>query len=175
MPLSLTDSRWYDLLASYGSTQDVVAWLKEAYESGSLSDERLGDLINEVQHQGDTSTAMYAVAVHLIELARKAPAKAALSLLTNAGVIYANSRGPRAVPCPEFLREEFDASASEGAKLLSPLLPDATEFDDYKCAVAGLAGFVGHHSFARLLVGLDLYEGQFHHIMLDKPFPKELC
>ena len=174
MPLSLTDSRWRDLQASYGTAQDVVTWLKEAYESGGFSDERLGDLVNEVQHQGDTSTAMYAVAMHLIELARKAPAKTALSLLTHAGVIYANSQSPRAVACPEFLREEFAASASAGAELLSPLLPQATEFDEYKWAVAGLAGFVGHHSFARFLDGLDLYEGQFHHIMLDKPFPKEL-
>lgn len=77
------------------------------------------------------------------------------------------------MPCPPFLRENFVASASEGAKLLSPLLPLATDFDAYKWAVAGLAGFIGHHSFARFLDGLDLYEGQFHHLLLDEPFPKE--
>jgi len=173
MPLSLTDPRWSELHSSYDGTEDVVAWLIEAYDQGGLSDERLGDLINEVQHQGGTSTAMYAVATHLIELARQASPKEALALLTQAGVIYANSDGPIAVPCPAFLRDDFTASASEGAKLLSPLLPLATDFDAYKWAVAGLAGFIGHRSFARFLDGLDLYEGQFHHALLDEPFPKE--
>jgi len=147
--------------------------LKEAYSQDGLSSERLGDLINEVQHQGDTSSAMYAVATHLIELARRASPADALTLLTHSGVIYANSDSPGAVPCPTFLREDFEASATVGAKMLSPLLPIATDFDAYKWAVAGLAGFIGHHSFARFLDGLDLFEGQFHHVMLDEPFPKE--
>jgi len=173
MPLPLTDSRWSELHSSYNGTEDVVAWLTEAYAQGGLSNERLGDLINEVQHQGDPSTAMYAVATHLIELARRASPENALTLLTHAGVIYADSDSPGAVPCPAFLRDDFTASASEGAKMLSPLLPLATDFDAYKWAVAGLAGFIGHHSFARFLDGLDLYEGQFHHALLDQPFPKE--
>jgi len=27
-----------------------------------------------------------------------------------------------------------------------------------------------NHSFARFLDGLDLYEGQCHHVLLEKPF-----
>jgi hypothetical protein len=115
MPLSLTDPRWSELRSSYGDTEDVVAWLTHAQEDG-LSDERLGDLINEVQHQGGTSTAMYAVATHLIALARRATPEAALTLLTHAGVIYANSDSPGAVSCPAFLQEEFTASASAGSE-----------------------------------------------------------
>jgi hypothetical protein len=57
--------------------------------------------------------------------------------------------------------------------MLAPLLPLATDFDAYKWAVAGLAGFIGHHSFARFLDGLDLYEGRFHHALLPEPFPPE--
>ncbi len=79
MPLSLTDPRWSELQSSYGGTEDVVAWLTEAQQEGGLSSERLGDLINEVQHQGDTSTAMYTVATHLIDLARGATPEDALS------------------------------------------------------------------------------------------------
>ena len=173
MPLPLTDPRWSELQSSYNGTGDVVTWLTEAYQQGGLSSKRLGDLINEVQHQGDTSTAMYAVATHLIELARRTSPEDAFTLLTHAGLIYADSDGPGAVPCPAFLREDFTALASEGAKMLSPLLPFATDFYAYKWAVAGLAGFLGHHSFARFLDGLDLYEGQFHHALLDEPFPKE--
>jgi len=173
MPLPLTDPRWGELRSSYNRIEDVLKWLTEAYERRGLSSERLSDLINEVQHQGDTSTAMYAVATHLIELARRASPKEALTLLTHAGVIYANSDSPGAVQCPAFLREDFVASASDGAKMLSALLPLARDFDAYKWAVAGLAGFIGHHTFARFLDGLDLYEGQFHHVLLDQPFPKE--
>jgi hypothetical protein len=173
MPLPITDPRWSELHSSYNGTEDVVAWLTEAYAQGGLSGARLGDLINEVQHQGDTSTAMYAVAAHLIELARRASPHEALTLLTQAGIIYARSSSPGAVACPAFLREDFTASASEGAKSLAPLLRLATDFDAYKWAVAGLAGFIGHHSFARFLDGLDLYEGQFHHTLLDAPFRKQ--
>ncbi len=173
MPLPLTDPRWSELRSSYGGTEDVIAWLTEAYDEGGLSGERLGDLMNEVQHQGGTSTAMYAVATHLIELARSASPEDALTLLTHAGVIHANSRGPGAVPCPAFLRDEFTAAASQGAKLLAPLLPLATEFDAYKWAVAGLAGFIGQHNFARFLDGLDYYEGKFHHIWIGGPFPSQ--
>jgi hypothetical protein len=173
MPLPLTDPRWTELQSSYNGTENVVKLLTEACKQGGLSNERLGDLINEVQHQGDTSDAMYAVAPHLIELARHASSKDALTLLTRAGVIYASSSSPGAIPCPEFLHDDFVHSALEGAKLLSPILRLAADFDSYKWAVAGLAGFIGHHSFARFLDGLDLYEGQFHHALLDEPFPKE--
>lgn len=172
MPLALTNPRWNELRSSYGDTGDIVAWLTEAYEHG-FSDEREGDLINEVQHQRGTSTAMYAVATHLIALARLTSPEWALRLLTDAGIIYANSGRADTVPCPEFLREEFIASASEGAQMLTELLPLAVEFDQFKWAVAGLAGFMGHDKFARFLDGLDLHEGRFHHILLDGPFPSQ--
>jgi hypothetical protein len=106
-------------------------------------------------------------------LARRTAPEASLALLIHAGMIYASSDQPRAVPCPEFLQEEFTASASEGATMLAPLIPLARDFDTFKWAVAGLAGFMGHRSFARFLDGLDLYEGQFHHALLDAPFPSE--
>jgi hypothetical protein len=173
MPLPLSDPRWQELRSSYNGTEDIITWLTEAYDEG-LSSERLGDLINEVQHQGGTSSAMYAVAPHLIELARRGSPESALELLTQAGLICAHSGRSDAVPCPPFLREELITSASEGAKLLAPLLLFATGFDRYKWAVAGLAGFIGHDTFARFLDGLDLYEGQFHHVLLDQPFPKEI-
>jgi hypothetical protein len=173
MPLPLTDPRWNELRSSYNGTEDVVAWLSEAYQEG-MSSESLGDLINEVQHQGGTSTAMYAVAPHLVEIARPVSPEDALELLTQAGLIYASAGRSDAVACPAFLREELISCASEGAKLLAPLLLFATDFDTYKWAVAGLAGFMGHDSFARFLDGLELDEGQFHHVRLDQPFPKDI-
>src|SRR5690349_5945673 len=120
MPLALTDPRWSDLRTSYGDTADVVTWLTEAQQTG-LSLDQLGKLINEVQHQGGTSTAMYAVAPHLVALARKAQEDDALQLLIQAGTIYANSEGSCVIPCPEFLFHEFVATAPIGAELLAPL------------------------------------------------------
>ncbi len=174
MPLPLTDPRWNELRTSFGDAQNVVAWLTEAQHQGGLSLKRLADLINEVQHQGDTTTSMYAVATHLIELARRAPPEQALTLLTHAGLIYASSDRPGAVPCPPFLKDEFMALAPEAGKTLAPLLPLATDFDTYKWAVAGLAAFLGYHSFARFLDGLELYRGRFHHSLLKEPFPPEV-
>jgi hypothetical protein len=171
MPLSLTDPRWSELQTSYGDdTGDIVAWLAEAQTAG-LSEERLGDLINEVQHQGGTSSAMYAVAPHLIALASRADPEAALDLLIHAGMIYANSDQPEAVPCPAFLEEDLSAQAAEGARRLATILLLAVDFNKFKWAVAGLAG---HHSFARFLDGLELYEGRFSHDLLDEPFPEEV-
>ncbi|HZR35318.1 MAG TPA: hypothetical protein VFA75_08065 [Nevskia sp.] len=55
--------------------------------------------------------------------------------------------------------------------MLAPLLPQAADFDAYKYAVAGLAGFMGLHRFARFLDGLDDYEGEFHHVWIDGALP----
>ena len=170
MLLALSDPRWNDLEGSYGGTGDIVSWLTGAYSKG-LTDERLGDLINEVQHQGDTSTAMYAVAPHLIRLAENQETERKLAFLTHAGIIYADSTGPRAVPCPKFLREEFEAYALRGAHALAPLLAQTLDFEKFKWAVAALAGFGGHHAFGKLLSGLDYYKGRFHHTSLGEPFP----
>src|SRR5689334_4305576 len=69
MPLALDDPRWNALLTAYGlSCDDVIKWLRKAYQEGMTS-ELLGDIINDIQHQGDTSQSMYAVAPHLIALA----------------------------------------------------------------------------------------------------------
>lgn len=174
MALSPTDPRWSELRGSYGDPADIVALLNKAHRDGGLSHQDLGDLINEIQHQGDTSTAMYAVAAHLIALAGTAPRQDALTLLTHAGLVYASSDQPGAVACPVFLQEEFRDGASQGAERLATLLPLAADFDAFRWAVAALAGFMGHHSFGRLLGGLDLFEGQFHHALLDKPFPRDV-
>jgi hypothetical protein len=170
MPLALSDPRWSDLRTSYGETGDIVAWLTEAQEQG-LSEDRLGELINEVTHQGGTSTAMYAVAPHLVALARRAKPELALPILTHAGTLYAAAEGSCVVPCPEFLFHEFAATAQAGAELLAPLIAKSADFEAFKWAVAAMAGFMGHSKFARFLEGLDLYQGDFHHVLLDEPFP----
>jgi hypothetical protein len=173
MPLPLTDPRWTELRGSYGRMENVVAWLTEAQQEGGLSQERLGDLINEVQHQGGTSTAMYAVATYLVDLARRAKPENAIYLLIQSGLIYSASTQPKAVPCPAFLKEEFTNSASDGAKMLAPLLTSCKDFDSFKWAVEALAGFIGLHEFARFLDGLDFYEGRIYHDLIDGPFPGE--
>ena len=174
MPLPLNDPRWSELQGSYGGTVEVVRMLSEANKLGEVHLQAIGDIINEVQHQGDTTTAMFAVAPHLIDLARRTPASSALNLLMYAGLIYASSTRRGATKCPAFLHEEFAAYASEGARMLAPLIPTSTDFEVFKYAVAAMAGFCGHGSFGRLLDGLDFYQGQFHHSSLDRPFPEDI-
>lgn len=71
MPIELTDPAWAELEGSYGTIKDVIKWLHQAYSPSGLNNQLLGNLINEVKHQGDSSSAMYAVAPHLIDLAKK--------------------------------------------------------------------------------------------------------
>ena len=169
MTLSLTDSRWSELPGSYGRSTDVVKWLAEAKEAGSISDERLGDLVNEVAHQGDGSLALYAVVPYFVEFAKNADTKEAVALLTHAGLLCADADRAKTRPCPEFLASEYRQAAIEGARLLAPLLPEANDFDGFKYAVAATAGFLGNWEFARFLDTLEFYENQFHHPWFEKP------
>ena len=169
MPLSLTDPRWRELPGSYGHSDDVVKWLAEARAVGSLSDERLGDLINEVAHQGDASLALYALVPHFVEFAEKAEPKQAITLLTHAGLLCADADRAKTHPCPEFLLFEYRHAASEGAKLLAPLLPETEGFVGFKYAVAAMSGFLGQWEFTRFLETLELYEDQFHHPWFERP------
>ena len=169
MVLSLTDPRWNELPGSYGKSDDVVKWLAEAEKAGGLSDDRLGDLVNEVAHQGDASLALYAVVPYFVEFAKDADTKEAIAFLTHAGLLCAKARRVRSPPCPEFIASEFHWAAGEGARLLAPLLVEAQGFDDFKYAVAALAGFLGQWEFARLLETLELHENQFHHPWFEQP------
>ena len=172
MPLDFGDPRWRKLQGSYGASDKVVGWLSEASASQSLSGERLGDLINEVAHQGDASPALYAVVPHLIELARSVEPDASLELLIHAGLLCANTGRTKAPPCPGFLELDYRKATRAGAELLAPLLPNLKAFDDFKYGVAALAGLVGHSGLARILDLLDLYQGEFHHAYFEKPVPE---
>lgn len=170
MPLDLDDPRWAELNGCYGGTTDVIRWLRELYEKDSPIDDVLGDLVNEVQHQGDTSTAMYAVAVHLVAMARDAMPEKSRTLLIQAGLTFVDSGAPTAVECPSFLRSEFDAAAVEGLRLLSALTSRPSDFDTFKYTLAALAGFAGHHAMGRLLARLAFHEGRFYHPSFSEPF-----
>ena len=169
MVLSLTDPRWNELPGSYGRADDIVKWLSEALEARGLSDNRLGDLINEVAHQGDASLALYAVVPYLVDLASKTEGAQRFDLLTSAGHLYAAAGKAASPSCPDFLQSDYQNAASIGARLLAPLLPNAKSFDDFKYGVAAMAGLVGHLAFARQLELFDLYEGQIHHAYFERP------
>jgi hypothetical protein len=173
MPLSLDDDRWNTLRTAYKMpATDVVSWLATAYLS-SMNDELLGDIINDVQHQGDTSEAMYAVAPHLLALSQKSSGKMALLMLIHAGLISASSQSQIAVPCPADLATEFQATYNLGRSMVLAQLAHNHEFDDFKYLIAALAGFSGHGRFGRLIEGFDLYQDQFHHALLDTPIDDE--
>ena len=173
MPLSLDDNRWHTLKTAYKMpATDVVEWLGTAYRSG-MSDELLSDIINDVQHQGDTSEAMYPTASHLLALAQNGNEVLSLQMIIHAGLTCASAQSPTAVPCPTDLESEFANTKEIGRKMaLSQLVCDH-EFDNFKYLLAALAGFSGHGRFGRIIEGFDLYENQFHHPLLDDPLDDE--
>lgn len=121
-------------------------------------------------HQGDTSTATYAVAVYWVAMARDAGPEKARTLLIRAGLAFADAGAPAAVECPSFVRSKFSARQGEGLRLLSALTPTTSDFDSFKYTLTALAGFAGHHAMGRLFAGLDFYEGRFYHPSFSEPF-----
>lgn len=170
MTLCLDDSRWSTLTTAYGGGCDeLLSWLRHAYAEG-MTDERLGDIINEVQHQGDTSEAMYAVAPHLLALAAAAAPKMARELAIHAGLIHCSSQTLNAIKCPEDLRTDFDRSAEIGRQRLIAILPSAQSFD-LKYDFAALAGFMGHGRFGLVVEGIEFFEDQFYQSAFEEPIP----
>ena len=151
---------------------DVVQWLGTAYRSG-MTDELLGEIVNEVEHQGDTSEAMYPTASHLLALAKQSNNDLARQLIIQAGLTCAAAQSPVAVPCPPDLESDFASTKELGRKMALSQLASDHDFDNFKNLLAALAGFSGHGRFGRIIEGFDLYENQFHHALLDDPFDDE--
>jgi hypothetical protein len=173
MPLPLDDNRWNSLKTAYKMpATDVVEWFATAYRSG-MTDELLGDIINDVQHQGDTSEAMYPTASHLLALAKHCDNDIALQMIIQAGLTCAAAQSPTAVPCPPDLESDFASTKELGRKMALSQLACDHDFDNFKYLLAALAGFSGHGRFGRMIEGFDLYENQFHHALLDDPFDDE--
>ena len=173
MPLPLDDNRWNTLKTAYKMpATDVVEWLDAAYRTG-MTDELLGDIINDVQHQGDTSEAMYPTASHLLALAEKCDGNLALQMIIQAGLTCASSQSEKAVPCPSDLESEFVITKELGRRMALSQLALDHDFENFKYLLAALAGFSGHGRFGRIIEGFDLYEDQFHHALLDDPSDDE--
>ncbi len=167
MPLPLDDARWLSLKTAYAMpATDVVEWLETAYRSG-ITRELLGEIINEIQHQGDTSEAMYAAVPHLLALSEGCGQEMANDLIVGAGLICAASQSEAAIPCPADLTVELELSKKIGRKLAIEQLANDHEFDNFKYLLAALAGFSGHGRFGRIIEGFDFFENQFHHTLLD--------
>ncbi|TWT89951.1 hypothetical protein Mal64_03330 [Pseudobythopirellula maris] len=116
---------------------------------------------------------MYAVAPHLIELSSQVNNSMQLALLSHAGVVYAFAEREGYAECLDEIEDDFREAATIGASRLSPLLANTGNFEDFQWGVAGLAGFLGHDKFARLLGNLDYYEEEFHYVLLDHTIPVE--
>jgi hypothetical protein len=171
MPLPLEDSRWLTLKTAYrGGCDELVVWLQKAYDDG-MTKSVLGDIINEIAHQGDTSEAMYAVVPHLLAMTEVAGPRAAHDLLINAGLIHCLSQVPGAIQCPDDLKGDFARSATVGREKLMEMLTSAVDFDEFKYEVAALAGFMGHGRFGLVVEGVEFFEDQFYHSAFEDPIP----
>src|SRR5262249_17570788 len=92
-----------------------------------------------------------------------------IDLLIHAGLLCASTGQANARPCPDFLLADYREAANKGAELLAQHLSKIRKFENFKYAVAALAGFIGHENFGRFLEPLELYEGQFHHPWFEQP------
>jgi len=173
MLLPLDDNRWHTLQTAYKTpATEVAEWLAAANRDG-MTAELLGDIINDVQHQGDTSEAMYATAPHLLALSQTCDGELALQMIVHAGLICASSQSESAIPCPADLELGFTAAKESGLKMALSQLAHHQNFEDFKCLLAALAGFSGHGRFGRIIEGFELYENLFYHVLLDEPLTDE--
>ncbi len=171
MTIPLDDSRWDNLETAYHCPCDeLLAWLSSAYK-GALTSELLGDIINEIQHQGDTSTSMYAVAPHLLQLATLTPEPLALELVTHAGLIHASASAPNAVACPATVLHDFSESTQIGLQRSAALLTCPMDSTSLKYLLAAIAGFAGHGRIGRFIEGLDFEDDGVWSSHLDEPIP----
>lgn len=138
-----------------------------------MTAELLGDIINDVQHQGDTSEAMYPTVSHLLALAQNSDNTIALQMIIQAGLTCASAQSPTSVPCPPDLESEFAITKDLGRKMALSQLACDHDFDTFKYLLAALAGFSGQGRFGRIIEGFDLYKNQFHHALLDSPLDDE--
>lgn len=169
MPVALDDPRWSDLRTAYNQTcKELISWLSIAYEE-NLTDELLGDIINEVQHQGDTSTAMYAVAPHLLELSKCYPAEISFELVIHAGMMYAAASDLNAIKCPSAIWDEFHQSSKYGMELSSKLLTRELDTDWFKYLLAAISGFAGQGRIGRFLLGIEFADDGIHSPFLSEP------
>ena len=168
MPLDLDDPRWANLATSYRRIRPTLEALKRAYASG-MTDADLGEILNEVNHQGDITEALYAVAPHFVELALLHPCKIADEMIIHLGLIHADTSDLPETDCPDFLRDDFLASKAAGLQLLLRRLPGVSGFEDVKYCLNAIAGFLGEGRIARVLYDLDLHEAKLWLCGMDDP------
>ena len=148
----LDDDRWDDVETAYGTSCDELrGWLAEAY-AGALSDALLGDVVNEVAHQGDHSEAIYAVVPHLVRLSRVLTNAQSLLCLMHAGLLCANADRH---PCPAALEDEYAAAREFGLSDLRERLSPELDESTFRYALAAAAGFAGHRRVADALDRFD--------------------
>ncbi len=170
MPLALDDNRWRTLKTAYNTpATEVAVWLTMAYRS-SMNEELLGNIINDVQHQSDTSEAMFAVAPHLLVLSKNHKGDIALQMTVEAGLICGSSQLEVAVPCPADLVSDFENTKELGRKMTLEHLKYVHDFNDFKYLLAALSGFSNQGRFGRIIEGFDLYDNRFYHVLQDEPF-----
>jgi hypothetical protein len=171
MLIALDDPRWSELQTAYHQPCDeLLTWLQTAY-NGDLTSDLLGDIINDIQHQGDTSTSMYAVAPHLLELATTYNVKMSRELVIHSGLVYASSSADGAIPCPSSIAGEFGQSAQRGLKMAAAFLMDDTDDTWFKYLLAAIAGFAGHGRIGRFLEGIEFADDGIWCPYLDDPIP----
>ena len=168
MPMPLDDPRWSLLNTAYENTAELVDYLRQAYAEG-LQQDLLGEIMNQACHQGDSSTAMYAVPAHLLELAWATEEPFRTEVIIYAGMIYGNACQPNAPACPDFLRDDFEVTREPLLEAMRGSLTGELDFYDLKYRFVAIAGLVGHGRFGEVIEGIEFHKDRFYHNGWDEP------
>jgi hypothetical protein len=156
--LPLDDQRWKTLSHAYGPATDIPALLGRAAHDmrpGHKPGSTWFDLWSALCHQGDTYTASYAAAPHLIALA---PAHLQHNrydpLFLTACIELARLEG-RGPAIPEDLGDGYRAAIEHGRALASAYVSRAWDHDASVAIEASAAAMAGDKQRARELLDGD--------------------
>ncbi len=157
--LPLSSPRWVGLTHAYGDAADIPGLLERAPADTRPAGQPQSawfDLWSALCHQGDTYTASYAAAPHLVAMARTwTPRRQYEPLLLVASIEQARLEG-RGPVVPADLAASYTNAVAEARRLAEAALPQAWD-DDSRTAFAGsLAALSGDAAGARAIFDADL-------------------
>src|SRR6266568_7443951 len=157
--LPLSSFRWAELAHAYGDATDIPELLERAPgETRSASQPKSAwfDLWSALCHQGDTYTASYAAAPHLVAMARAWPLRRQYEpLLLVASIEQARLEG-RGPAVPPDLGAAYRAAVAEARRVAEAALPQAWDEDSRTAFAGSLAALSGDAAGARAIFDTDV-------------------
>jgi hypothetical protein len=147
--LALDSPRWATLKASPGGSGALAAQLLGAIRSGAVNE--FGELYHQCCHQLTVGEVAYAVAPHVVDIARGIPVRERVEPLGIVGSVAACCAAfpSQAPPIPDDLRAEYEASARPALLMATEALGETGwRRGDVVELLGVVAAFQGHCDLA---------------------------